>query len=388
MIYEYEYEINVEYRYNNNIISIPSQNIKSLVIDNDYEGKVMPISVLTVIIDKNIKDIIIKNKSIGTLLVVVYKFIKGQDFQIKEEYIKENFIYFLSDNTNKTSGLDYTEDRQDLNSKLTIGLVKQELVNNNKRNIINTIFTKSKMINMICNFSNGMNLLIEPPNKTIIENFVVPPVTTYTYFIKYLDDHINIYKDSYYRLFFDYERTYILSGKGISTYAKGEKKYPITFNILNNYNQESKVQGLEIDNDKGKYIVDIDEIDTTFQIDTGTTTMYNNIVAINNKGEVSSENISSGREQLISKTTIQRTENLNNATSLKASIQNKERIINIVKNNLDTSIFTMNRQYTINHYKEKDYSGNYLLVRKRELFVRETTNFIMSNVFTFSKVNS
>ena len=45
---------------NNNIISIPTENIKSLVIDNDYETKVMPISILTTIIDKNIKDIIKK----------------------------------------------------------------------------------------------------------------------------------------------------------------------------------------------------------------------------------------------------------------------------------------------------------------------------------------
>lgn len=389
MIYEYQYEVNVDYRYNNNTIVIPTTNIKSLLIDYNYDENIMPITILTLIVDKNIKDIIIRNKDIGTFYIVTYKFIKGSDFKIKEEFIKEEFIYFLSDNTNKTSSIDYNDsNRLDVNDKLIVGLVKQSLVNNNKRNIINTIFNKAKIINMICKFSDNMNLLIEPPNKTVLENFIVPPITTYADFIKYLDDHINIYEDSYYRLFFDFERTYILSGKGIATYAKGEKKYPVWISILDNYNHESKFQGLEVDNDIGRYIVDVDEIDTTLQKDNGTTTLYNKIVGIDNSGQTYSEDISSDRTQLVSKTSIQRTKNLNNVSSLRSSIENKAKVVNFIKNNLDSSIFTINREYIINHYKEDTYNGNYILTRKRELLLKETDNFIMSTILTFSQVNS
>jgi hypothetical protein len=233
-----------------------------------------------------------------------------------------------------------------------------------------------------------MNLLIEPPNTDSVDKFVVTPLTTYVDFIKYLDNHINIYKKGYYRLFFDFTRTYILSNKGIATYAKGEMKYPVVINIRNNFNAESKVQGLNVDTTQQRYLVDVDEIDTTFDRNTATTTLYNNVIGINNSGETYVETLDSDRSSAVNKTTIQRTKNLSNVTSLTASIKNKERIINIVKNNLDSSIFTINREYIITHYKETEYNGNYLLIRKREVLLKEADNFIMSNILTFSKVNS
>lgn len=388
MYYEYEYEMMLEYRYNNNLISIKSENIKSLVIDSDYEKNTSPISILTIIIDKSIKDIIIKNKDKGIFHLIVYKYIKDQEFPIKEEYINENFIYFLSDNTNKNAELDYSgvTDRKDLTTTLVVGLVKQEILNLTKRTIINKIFANTRLINIICYYSSGMNLLIEPPNKTIINNLPIPPLTSYQDFIRHLDNKINIYENSYYRLFFDYYRTYILSGSGKAVYAKGEKQFPIVFNIESGVDINSKKQGMEIG--ENKYNIYIDASDTEFNRDAGTSALNNKFIGIDKNGNTYSESINSSRVDSISKAAITRTDNLNNIKSVTSSISNKERVISVVKNNLDTSILTINKEYIIKHFKESDYDGNYILIRKRELFMKESTNFILSTVLTFSKVNS
>lgn len=389
---EYRYEMSVEVRYNNNRIFIDSTHIKSLAIERNYEAKNMPVVLLSMTVDKNIADYIINNKDIGRIYLVIFKYVINTEFPIKEVYLEEEFIYFLTQNTNKTKEIDYGgEDNnkdKDYTTPLLIGLVKQQLIDSNKQNIMNEIFVNARVIDMICKYSSNRKLLIEPPNPDVIDKLVVTPITTYTEYIKFLDDKINLYKDSYYRLFYDFDKTYILSGKGKATYVKGEKKYPIVINILNNINMDSKMEGLLVEDDK--YILNVDESVISEGKNNSSNLVYNNIIGINSDGTKASTNITSDRaSSLLSKTYIQRynTDNSNNNKSLKSTIENREKSINIIKHNIDSSILSLNKEFIVK-YEDKDdeYTGNYILINKKEIFSREAEHFCITIVITLAKV--
>ena len=389
---EYRYEISIEVRYNNNRVFIDSTHIKSLAIERDYEKKNSPVTLLSITVDKNIADIIISRKDIAKIYLIVYKYVINTEFIIKEVYLEEEFIYFLTDTTNKTKEIDYNGEEnnvdKDYTRPLLIGLVKQSIIDTNKQNIMNEIFENARVIDMICKYSSNRKLLIEPPNSEVVDKLVVTPITTYTEYIKFLDDKVNIYKDSYYRLFYDFDKTYLLSGKGVATYAKGEKKYPIIVNIESNMELDSKMQGLIVKDNK--YILNVDESVISEGKDNSSNLVYNNIIGINSDGSTASTNITSDRaSSLLSKTFIQRynTDNSNNNISLKSTIENKEKTINIIKHNIDSSILSLNKEFIVKYEdKDKEYTGNYILINKKEIFSREEEHFCITIVITLAKV--
>ena len=389
---EYRYEISIEVRYNNNRVFIDSTHIKSLAIERDYEKKNSPVTLLSITVDKNIADIIISRKDIAKIYLIVYNYVINTEFIIKEFYLEEEFIYFLTDTTNKTKEIDYNGEEnnvdKDYTKPLLIGLVKQSIIDTNKQNIMNEIFENARVIDMICKYSSNRKLLIEPPNSEVVDKLVVTPITTYTEYIKFLDDKVNIYKDSYYRLFYDFDKTYLLSGKGVATYAKGDKKYPIIVNIESNMELDSKMQGLIVKDNK--YILNVDESVISEGKDNSSNLVYNNIIGINSDGSTASTRIISDRvSSLLSKTFIQRynSDNSNNNNSLKSTIENKEKTINIIKHNIDSSILSLNKEFIVKYEdKDKEYTGNYILINKKEIFSREEEHFCITIVITLAKV--
>jgi hypothetical protein len=62
----------------------------------------------------------------------------------------------------------------------------------------------------------------------------------------------------------------------------------------------------------------------------------------------------------------------------------------VQKVDIDSSKFTINKEYIIkadDAYNTELYNGRYILVRKRELYVREDDNFTMNVMLLFRKVS-
>ena len=60
----------------------------------------------------------------------------------------------------------------------------------------------------------------------------------------------------------------------------------------------------------------------------------------------------------------------------------------IQKTDIDSSVLTMNKEYII-HADEvygDAYNGKYILIRKREMYVRENNNFTMNTMLLFEKL--
>ncbi len=111
----------------------------------------------------------------------------------------------------------------------------------------------------------------------------------------------------------------------------------------------------------------------------------NTIIGIDNNGNIKKSSINNDS---LEKIKIERitNNNLNKIEQIKEELE-VNTVINIVKTDLDTSILTMNKQYNLKNYVNlKDNDGNYLLSRKREIYVREGDEFILSNILTLKKI--
>ena len=237
-----------------------------------------------------------------------------------------------------------------------------------------------------------MKLLIEPfQNNTPIDSFIVPPLSSISEYIKYLDNYFTLYPSGY-RLFYDYDKAYLLSSSGKLLESVGSDSYSIIINVNNTTKIESKVQGMEIDKKQKTYFVNVDAKDINVFQDEATDKTYNTIIGIGSDGKYNKVKLSTENIDLsIEKTRIERipNNNLKIIDNLKRQIEDKSIYVNIVKTELDSSIFTINRQYIIRNFDILGgNNGRFLLSRKREIYTLDNDNFILSSILTFKKILS
>ena len=383
----YKYKIKLIYMIDNKEYILDHKNIHNLLIDYDYDNKNRPTLFMKVSIDKNILDDMIKNKDTNTITLVINKYNTLSEFHIEEEYIKSQFIYFLSEELNYQKDLDYEGTEKDTEDKfkvINLGMMKKELIDNNKV-LINDVIRDTDMMNIVYKHLSHMNILIEPfINQKPIKHFIIPPITSITSFIEYMNNYNNLY-DTKYRLFFDHNRTYLLSSSGNSVKAKDEDYFSVIININNTITDDSKNQGMYTDNFTNSYIIDMDTNDIEIYKDKNIELSRNTLIGVDNEGNIKKTSISNNN---IEKVKIERitNNNLEKINQIKEDISSNT-IINIHKVDLDSSVITINKQYIVKNYINlRENDGTYLLSRKREIYIREGDDFILSTILTLKKI--
>lgn len=383
----YRYTITLEYEMDKKLYKFDHTRIHNLLIDYDYNGKNMPVLYLKIALDKKILDDMKKNIGKKTVILTVNKYLEGLEPKIEKKYIKDEFIYFMDNNLNNMDDLDYGhEQNEELHQLVTIGLAKLELINNNKK-VINDIFDDTTMINMLCKYLGNRKLLIEPlAYKKPIPKLIIPPVDTLSKFIKYLDGYKSLYTSAY-RLFYDFDKTYLLSSSGKAIPSKDEQYHSVIININNTISNESKVQGIETDHKRKAYIMELDITDVNTIEHKHDNISVNNILAIGYDGTTTEVDINS-KDYKIKNTKISRfrNDNYSKANEHKYRIEEKT-AITINKTDIDTSLFTMNKEYMVKNYEKlRKKDGRYVLVRKREIYTRKDEDFKILCIFTLQQL--
>lgn len=394
MTEQYRYNIEVQYEYNKDLVVLDCTQIHSLTIDYDFDNRNMPIMFLKASIDKNVLDDMIQNSTTKTLTIIVSKFSYNNTIKINENYIRDQFIYFLPKDLNANKDLDYsnyTKDSIDIYKTVTIGLMKLSNITNTKK-VINDVFKDTTIMNMILKHLSHMKLVIEPiANTNTIPSFIVPPISSVTEYIKYLDDYFTLYPTGY-RLFYDYNTTYLISSSGKSVETANINNYSVIINVNNTITEESKSQGMGIDRKQKAYFIEVDSTDITMFQDEATDKTFNTILGIGSDGSTSKVKLNTENVNLSTeRTLIERVpnNNLKILNNMKRKIEDKSILVNVVKTELDTSVLTMNREYVIRNFDKLGYrNGKFLLSRKREIYTLDNDNFILSCILTFRKILS
>lgn len=384
-IVRYKYKIELLYEYNGSLVSIDGDQIQNVLIDFDYDNKNMPIMFIKLSIDKKLLDDMITNSTTKTITVYINKYILDSPINIEESYIKEDMIYFLDDNVNDKSDIDYngsTQDNKDMFKTTTIGLMKQSLIDNNKV-ITNGYFNTNRNTLLSSVLSYNSKLLIEKSSNTNRENMYIPVIDSVSKFIRYFNDNYGIY-DTPYRLFYDYDCTYLLSSSGDFIEKNNDSYGTIIINIHKVLTQDSKVQGMTIDKDNSSYILDVDVTSLSSYEDKTTIKSYDTIIGVDSNGNTKKVQLNMPGNSNSTNSKIMKVNSLDQIDRYKASIEANTFVLSFDKNDIDTSIFTLNKKYLI---KQDEKESKYILTQKKEIYTRENKDYMLTVIFSFKKVD-
>ena len=393
---QYNYKIVLKYINSTNIeVEIDSTQIQYILIDKDFENINMPVITIFGSIEKNILDDMIRHSNDNLVTLGIYKYDNtNQNDNITEKYFNDKFIYMLNEDLSRTDKLD---NPQGIDSKtgnrqyreVTIFLIQQNAINNN-RQTINGVYHNASMNSLILQSTNYLgNMLLEPIKyDTRFDQVIIPPIDSISNYIRYLNDNLGVFYDSPYRFFIDFDTTYLVSSSGNAIRARNQYIYTIVIDIREIDSNISEEPGAYVDLKSGKYTIGIDASKVEYVKNNVTNKIVNKITVINSKGDVFEQDIEDNKAKVTS--TINQIMNISNndqnvINNISYSVESANVTITIVKNDLDASLFTLNKEYIINDPVHDSYAGHYILLQVKQLFIKQNENFIMSTVLKFKK---
>ena len=389
----FRYKISLKYINSSNTeIVIDSNQLHYIVIDKDFDNNNMPVIAISGSIEKNIIDDMINNIDNNIVTLGIYKYDnQNQSDGITTKYFNDRFLYIIPDDISKTAELDYPEGKEHkgLYKDITIWLLQQDAVNNNRQSI-NGIFKNATTNTMILYASNFLGkMLLEPvryDNK--YEQIIIPPQDSISNYIKYLNNNLSVFYDSPYRFFIDFDTTYITSSYGKKIEMKGNTIYTIEINVKDlSYDQES--MGMITDSYNHKYTINVNNASVDYTKNNITNKLVNKVTIIDSLGNTNSKDVDNNKinnTSIINK--IINISNIDNnaINSITYGIDKSNVMITIVKNDLDASIFTINKEYIVTDPYHKEYAGKYLLTSVKQLYIKQTDNYCMTCVLSFKKL--
>ena len=82
-------------------------------------------------------------------------------------------------------------------------------------------------------------------------------------------------------------------------------------------------------------------------------------------------------------------DNPNMIKNIKANIENNTANLTINKNNIDTSLFTLNKEYVVRNFdSHSNRDGHFLLIKKKDVFLREAKEFTLNSIIDFTQTKN
>lgn len=390
----YRYTADLKYVLNGSIDYIDTPSIKTIAIDRDYIDKNMPMIFITIGVYQSLANKMLLNQNTGYFILDMKRCIYNSgNPDLFTNYINDKFIYFIAGDIDIDNSINYKEDEPNENIIVTLGLLSIDHVNRNKKTINGVV--SGKLSSIMYYLTSSLPVLIEPPKKNIVMNsLILPPLNSISKSLEYLNS-LQVFYDTPYRFFIDFNMSYLLSSSGRSIKAKNDS---ITTVIMNIYHweddPESKIQGINTNKGQSVYQINISSANCEISDNNLSEKLYRNINATNASGidiYGSLSNIST-KSPIVNKSRNIRIGNDNDGLldHMIHFIDSSAVQIVIQKTDIDPDIFTMNKEYYVdgyNAYGTNIYNGRYLLVRKRELYVRDDNTFVSNTMLSFKKLS-
>lgn len=398
VITAYNYTPTVELMVGTKNYTFPRNSIRTIIIDDSYDKNTMPIIYIKVRISSVLYNKLVLNASKGTISFRLFKFTRDTKSSIREVYIEDNFTYIMTSDPNYNEALEQfvnntnTDDTESSDTYMEgfIGLMSLQCIEDNKK-LINDIIKDSNLPSIVHKYTNHMNMCIEPFEYVdVIKQHIIPPMTTITSLLKWLNDNFTFYKSGY-RYFRDFTTTYLLSMNGRAVSDGTSRFNTIVFSIRDPLDHLGKVNSMELDNTNHAYIIYVDASDTSIHIDRTTNKHYNSILGVDGIGNTVQEHLNLPESPMLSeKVLLERTypNNIENIYSTKTAIESASVIVTIRKSEIDSTIFSPNKEYQIKNYSDnREFDGRYLLSYKKEIILRQDDGYIGGVAVGLRKIN-
>lgn len=398
IITAYNYTLSLELMTATNHYTFPRNSVRTIIIDDNYDKNTMPIIYIKVRISSVLYNQLVLNANTGTISFRLFRYTRDTAASIREIYIEDSFTYIMTSDPNYNESFEqYISNKNTVDTESSetymegyIGLLSLNGIENNKM-LINDIIKDSNLISIVHKYTNHMNMCIESFDYIdVIQQHIIPPMTTIAELLEWLNDNFTFYKTGY-RYFRDFNITYLLSMKGDPILTTSNRFGSIVISIRDPLDNLGKTNSMELDNTNHAYIIYIDANDTSIQIDRTTNKRYNSIIGVDTFGNTVQEPLNiPDSPTLTEKVLLERTypNNLNRIYNTKAAIESASVIVSVKKSEIDSTIFTPNKEYQIKHYSDNsEYNGKYILSYKKEILLRQDDGYIGSVMIGLRKVS-
>lgn len=398
---EYNYQIEAMLTYGQE--NFPLSNvIKSIILNFDYDRKNMPEIFLSVSLSNEQYSVVESHRNDANIILTLYKFDASSSSPLKQKYISDSFSYIMTSDPNYNQGVTagsnqrFTNQNNDQENEMEatsylsghIALIKEESLNDNKQ-LNNAIIKDSNVMSIIHRFTSHMKMVIEQIDSShnkIVPQLIIKPTDTITNLLKYINSEYPFYESGY-RYFRDFNRTYLMSNSGKPLDLHDESYNKVLIIICDQSEVIDSGVAMEIDEANKSYIIRIEATSSTSRQPQEFDKNYNSIVSIDSDGNVSETPVSnSAHPNSAKKAQLEYSASGNDSMQNKSFVESAGSMLIVTKANLDSSIITPNKEYTVKNYNgNSSQDGRYVLSYKKEVIAKEGNNFIISTVFGLRK---
>lgn len=379
-------KIEVSYILNNKSYNIGSEFVKYIMSENLYESRFMPVIYISLSLDNKLYEKVSSNEKSGKVYLKLQKYNAYSGNSLYKTYIEGQFTYILS-----TGNLDYSEEitTEDDNIDsarryVTLALMSMELLNLSKSSF-NGIYGKIDENTLITKAMEGMPAVIQKPKyNPTYETIMIPPLNSKKKLLKFIFDKCPFY-DTNYMFFLDFNKSYLLDLTGQSCNANDGELNTVIIDVKEVTTESSYYEGMETKN--GAYCLYINPANINVSENKGSDKVSNQLVFVDDDGAVDYVDLEINNND--DSTTKQSFKRGSNAKLYKNIAESNTVIIEIVKDNMDGSLITPNKEFIISNYQDyKEYNGKYTLLYKKEIITNNNGDYGISVTFGLRKVGN
>lgn len=382
----YNADITLAFDYDNEHVPIDRSKIMYILIDSEYESNVLPTIYLNLLVEDRLYNMITAHRDSGQFTLTIKKFIVNSNTTAGKVVLKDTFSYIpniTSENYMHDLNNASPNKGRDQYRRMLIGLVSKTMTNKMRKSF-NGVYENVNESTLVSLALEGTKPVIErlTTNKNY-SSIIIPPLSTRYQLLKYIFEKDPFY-DTEFRLFMDFNRTYLLSKKGIKTAIDDGNPDSVIIDVGELTSPDAFLEGMSQADDY--YYLHINPVDFAVVSDKAASMVVDNITVIDENNKVTNLDIDYPDEVkgLTRKQVFIRN---NNPELLKNELELNNTRIRVAKIYVDGSILTPNKIYNITNYQgNEEYNGSYILESKQEFFKPMTSNFQMSVVLTLKKV--
>lgn len=391
----FKYKLEMSLLIGKKYYEIPRNSVKTILISSDYDKNNMPIIYMRIRMSSTLYNQMVLNNDRATISFRLFKFDDKSVSGVVESYIEDNFTYIMPTDPNYNEAMEQYvsgsstayNDNADAYMEGYIALTSLKLVGDNVK-LINTIVKDTDIMSIVHKFTSHMNMCIEPfDNRDHIDQMIIPPITTISKLLAYLNDQYCFYKNGY-RYFRSFNTTYLLSANGNAVKEGINSFNTIIISICDPLDEKGKSNAIDLDRTNHAYIIYVDAKKTSISVDKFANKQYNSIIGVDTEGNTVQEELRvPPTPDSTEKTIITRTDSLDYIYNIKRAVESVSVILTVSKTEIDSSLFTPNKEYQIKHYSSsREYDGKYILSYKKEVLVQQGEEYIGNILFGLRRI--
>ena len=215
------------------------------------------------------------------------------------------------------------------------------------------------------------------------ETINIPPLPSRTKLIRFIFDK-NPFYDTNFMFFMDFHQSYLLDLTGEFCPANDGQLGTVSIDICSVLDPASYSEGIAVENDYYQFYVN--PADVNVSPNKAIDKIANQVVFVDDD-YVESVDLNINRN--VDSSTKQSFKRGGNARLYKNNAEANTVLIELVKENLDSSIITPNKKFIINSYEDhNEYTGLYTLLYKKEVITNINNEFGFSMMIGLRKVGN